>query len=310
MLERHLDRSETSAVWEALSRHLEYVLLGSTDRADAILTRLFRQFPRVRDSQGGLAIVARAVHRLPEATIARWMADIEGGPWARREQAVGELLGLLVSRPTPPSWAEARVGAELTAFAEREGSRELVLGLTYAAAHVWGIPERRSAANRILVRILPGATGPIAPAVMGAFRAVNGLQWDAATQSLLVALRDNPQVLAADRGPWLIDRLRELLPSGADLIADVTLALVSELGKSGRRGHLLSYGPELTDVSLTLQRLGPATRSKGLDLFELLLEQDAYGIHDVLAELDPAHTVARAGRPARRVRSARRRRGA
>ena len=142
---------------------------------------------------------------------------------------------------------------------------------------------------------------------MGAFRAIKALQWDAATQSLLVALLDHPQVLAADRGPWLIDRLRELLPSGADLIADVTLALVSELGRSGRRGHLLSYGPELADVSLTLQRLDPATRSKGLDLFELLLEQDAYGIHDVLAELNPARIEARAGRPARRIRGGRRR---
>lgn len=294
VLERHLQRAESSAVWEALASRLDYVLWADPQRADSFLTRLFSRFPRVRDSRDGLTIVARAIHHLPQETIARWITDIESGVWSRRLQAIGELLGLLVTRGVVADWAQVRVEEELSALgAGQQRSPSLVLGLAYTAAQLWGVPERRARANDILVRIVPHATGALASAVAGAFRSVKRLVWDDASRSLLSALRDNPRVLAADRGPWLLDHLREALPTGADLIADVTLAMVSAIAKADQRGQLFSRGPDLVDVSLTLQRLGGTSRQKGMDLFELLLELNAYGIDDALAELDGTRAASR-----------------
>lgn len=299
LLEKHLQRAEASAVWEALTPRLEYVLWADVERAQAFLTRLFTRFPRVRDSREGLTIIARAIHHLPDGTISQWVSDLESGSWSRRHQAVGELLGLLAMRHTVPSWANARVEAELTAFGSgQECTDGVVLGLTHAAANLWDIPERRSYANAILLRVVPQASGPVAAAVFAAFRTSKQLIWDEATKSLLAALRDNPNALAADHGPWLVDSLREVLPSGADLIADVMLAMVSVFAKTEQLGHFFSEGPELVDIALTLQRLGGTTRKKGLDLFEMLLEYDVYGVRAMLTELD-AHTPAPSVRRAR-----------
>jgi glycosyltransferase involved in cell wall biosynthesis/SpoVK/Ycf46/Vps4 family AAA+-type ATPase len=303
-LEQHLQRRESSAVWEALTSRLEYALPGDAARVETFFDRLFTQFPRVRDSRQGLILVARAIHHLSVETIERWVRDIEGGDWSRRFQGVGELLGLLVTRSAVPGWASSRVERELAALAAgTERTKGLVVGLTHAVAHLWELPERRARANDILVRVIPYAEGAVASAVLAVFRSsTKRVFWDEAATKLLTVLRDNPRVLGTDHGPWIIDRLREALPTRAELVADVTTAMVSELAKTETRGLLFSYGPELVDIALTLQRVGEATRVKGMDLFEQLLDLNAYGIRDVLAELDGA-----GDRSTRRARTVRRR---
>ena len=117
------------------------------------------------------------------------------------------------------------------------------------------------------MRVVPHAAGPVGSAILAVFRSSKKQRfWDEAATSLLTVLRDNPRVLAADQSPWLIDRLREAVSTRAELVADVTTAMVSELAKTGKRGYLFSYGPELVDIALTLQRVGETTRVKGMNI--------------------------------------------
>ena len=44
--------------------------------------------------------------------------------------------------------------------------------------------------------------------------------------------------------------------------------------------------PQLTDLALTLHRLGGAFRPAGIDLFEAMIEIDAYGARETLTEVD------------------------
>jgi hypothetical protein len=294
MLERHLDRRESPAVWLALAPHLGHVVSAGPERAQTFLERLFERFPRVRDSVDGLALIANAAQHLPGDIVARWTRDIEMGAWGRRYQAVGELCGLLVTRAVAPDWAAERTEQALAGFAAGDAqSHQFVLGLTYVSAHVWGVPARRSLANELLLRVAPQARGAIAEAIMGAFSGPRRLVWDEASRKLLRALRDNPLIPANHHGPWFVDRLQEALPAGADLVAEVAVAMVSEIAKSQRRNLLFSQGPDLVDIALTLQRFGSPIRERGMDLFELLLELNAYGVQDALAELegrDPRRT--------------------
>ena len=44
--------------------------------------------------------------------------------------------------------------------------------------------------------------------------------------------------------------------------------------------------PQLTDLALTLHRLGGASRQSGVAIFEGMIEIDAYGAREALAEID------------------------
>jgi hypothetical protein len=309
LLERHLDRTEDARVWETLAIYLGHVLALPPTRAERFLDDLFAKFPSVRDSRDGIAIIAHAMHRLPATTIERWITALERGRWPRREQAVGELLVLAATRGDAPAWSRDRLERELC---ELEGgasqAHKLVLGIAHASARLWDVPERRETTTEILARLIPHVSGVAAEAVMAAFGAANDPPWDKATQRVLSKLLDAPGVLVAQRSTSFVEYLRDVLPAGAELVAKLGLAFVTQAESADSAGQLGTQGPVLVDIAMTLQRLGSPTREKGLDLFESLLRLNAYGARDVLAEIDP---TSRSGLPARRAartpRKARRR---
>jgi hypothetical protein len=302
MLERHLDRQEAPAVWHALTRNLESVLFGPPARAEAFLNRLFEQFPSVRDSQGGVILIARSMNKLPLSTVERWMQDVHAGTWSRRDQAFGELLVLLATRPNATSKSRERLETELRALESEQPATDVSLGLAHAAARVWSYPEHRDAATEILIRLILRAEGPVAEAVMRAFVPDEALLWDEASRRLLQALQATPNVALAGKGPYFVEQIRQLLPGEAELVADVALAITNEAAKQPGSGYFLTHGEELVDIAMTLQRLGSPAREKGLDLFETLLEQRAYGAHEVLTTLDSGVPANEVERPRRRLR--------
>jgi hypothetical protein len=79
-----------------------------------------------------------------------------------------------------------------------------------------------------------------------------------------------------------------LLPYAADTIAEIALKLVN-----GWRSDLANIAsataiaaPQLTDLAITLHRLGGASREAGIAVFESLIDIDAYGARATLAEID------------------------
>lgn len=52
------------------------------------------------------------------------------------------------------------------------------------------------------------------------------------------------------------------------------------------RTGTVTAGPQLTDLALTLHRLGGASRQSGVALFEAMIEIDAYGARETQAEID------------------------
>ena len=86
----------------------------------------------------------------------------------------------------------------------------------------------------------------------------------------------------------MVEGLQSLLPHIAGTIGQIALKLVrawrNEL--SDIRTSTALAAPQLTDVALTLHRIGGATREIGVEIFEALLELDAYGAKATLAEID------------------------
>jgi hypothetical protein len=230
------------------------------------------------------------------------MQDVHAGTWSRRDQAFGELLVLLATRPNATSKSRERLETELRALESEQPATDVSLGLAHAAARVWSYPEHRDAATEILIRLILRAEGPVAEAVMRAFVPDEALLWDEASRRLLQALQATPNVALAGKGPYFVEQIRQLLPGEAELVADVALAITNEAAKQPGSGYFLTHGEELVDIAMTLQRLGSPAREKGLDLFETLLEQRAYGAHEVLTTLDSGVPANEVERPRRRLR--------
>lgn len=136
------------------------------------------------------------------------------------------------------------------------------------------------------IALVPGATSTIAEAILSTFRIEPPLL-DEATRALLHTLSAHPHVVASGKSFGFVETLRDLLPGGADVVAPIALNLVKFSATQPDQSYVLSQSEELTDIAMTLQRLGPRYREQGLNLFELLLAQNAFGARDVLAELDP-----------------------
>jgi glycosyltransferase involved in cell wall biosynthesis len=310
VLETHLERAESAAVWRAMALHLEHVLRSPPERAERFFSRLFERVPSVLTTHAGLRVIARAMHHLPLPSIQCWMEGLAAGSWSGREQAFGELLVLFATRRDATPWARERLEHAVADFeaAPSPDSRSM-LGIARAVAEIWNEPDRRPAATDLLARIIPHATGAVAKAVMRIFT-VRALAWDAATRRVLEALRASPQTMV-DGGPWhLVEELRDVLPTGAELVADVVTALMGHYRADA--AVAIWEADVLIEIAMTLQRLGDPMnsddplRAKGLALFEQLLGSDVYEAQQALDTLDrkrPA-PVPRSRTPPRRKRRA------
>jgi hypothetical protein len=173
---------------------------------------------------------------------------------------------------------------------------------------MWHYIERREIATNILVRLIPNTSGSVAEALMSMFR-VETPVLDEPMRRVVRALCEHPGVVVSGKSFGFMEALRDLLPSGADIVAPAAHSLVKYAATQPDQTYMQFHSSELIDIAMTLQRLGPRYREQGLDLFELLLAQNAYGARDVLDDLDPAsrRSIRRPHRVPRRPR--RRRRG-
>ena len=87
---------------------------------------------------------------------------------------------------------------------------------------------------------------------------------------------------------FIAERLSSLLPFEAHLVGRVTRSLIvawrSELADASTR--IAHAAPELMDLAVTLHRLGPETREIGTELFETLIEANAWDAGRTRDEID------------------------
>lgn len=289
-LERHLMRNENPKVWSATAIHLPY-LINCDDRGRVLrfFQVLFRQYPGILQSRVGVMMIGRIVDALPDpmtdAIVEGWIC----GNWARGPQAAGEIVALQLCRK--PESARTRALAERLLCGEdyeqpiAEGLR---IGLTYTLVQAWGESGLRALSTPFLARIISLASNHVAMVVLSIFRRGDDARpTDGHTRELLQALVNGPGVLAmAD--DLVVDGLKDMLRGGAapDLISDVarTVLVQTERSRCEEDGAVHDL-TGLVDLALTLHRI-PETREKGIDLFEQLIEADAYGAYERLQQLD------------------------
>jgi hypothetical protein len=212
--------------------------------------------------------------------------------WARKEahralkaKAMPQILAALAGWSAGPlSWIGFSRFSRAAKAAAMQKLQQIRIGLAFTAAQLWHEPRCREPATGLLVGLIPLADAQLSRAIMHVFLATNILYVDEPTRRLLLTLLAHPNLLRATEDSFLVERLEDVLSAETELVYDLCRELVriraNELtsvptGFTANTSHL-------TNIALTLQRLGEDYRKKGLDLFEMLLD---LGVHDAQATL-------------------------
>lgn len=308
VLEDHFLRERDPKIWKALLYRLGNSG-GSTPQVVSIfLRKLFARFPEILSTREAVIFLAHA-QRWDDQLVFDLISDWRKSDRAFLQQAYGELVGLVSTLGARSDWGRAR--DEII----ESGSVQAKIGLAHAAVNLRNDEKLELGASQTLVALLKGATKELVAVVMDFFRVTKELVPDASTVQLLSALADTATDVSAARSDFVVERLQALLPHEAELVARIAEKLVAawrgELADM-RTGTAIA-APQLTDLALTLHRLGGPSRQSGVNLFEAMIEIDAYGARDTLAEMDGRfgpHRAAARQRLARRRNPGGRRRAA
>ena len=243
--------------------------------------------------------------KLPGEFLRQQLDDWRTGNWCLGEQAFGELAVLGAVRPFGHDWIIEVV--EQTVSTESATPESVRVGLAYTASHVWVEADCRERATDLLVRLVPGASVRLADVISEVFSLVDDLPADEKTDRLLQSISMNSAFTETSHVEHLVERLADYLPRHPELVLQLSLAILQKRGAevSSIQYALAASTGAFVEIALTLQRLGGEWRSRGLELFEQLLELGVSDAVNAVHELDK-RLIARS-EPIRRRRSSRKR---
>jgi len=301
ILDDHLSRERNPNAWKALLYRLTNAGGSTPQVVSTFLCKLFDRFPEILATQEAVIFLAYA-QRWDDQLVFDLISHWGKSDKAFLQRAYGELVGLVATVKPKDNWAQAREVIIVS------GTDDMKIGLAHAAVNMWADEGLRPSASETLLALLKGASKDIVAAAMDIFRVTNELAPDVSTVALLRALADPGTDMSAAPSHFVVEHLQALLPHEAELIATIAEKLVAawrgELGDM--RTGTITAAPQLTDLALTLHRLGGASRQSGVALFEAMIEIDAYGARETLAEIDGRfgqHQAAVRKRLSRRRRS-------
>jgi hypothetical protein len=281
ILDDHLSRERHPNIWKALLYRLGNAGGSTPQVVSTFFRKLFVRFPQILGTREGVIFLVYA-QRWDDQLVFDLINDWPRSGGAFLQQAYGELVGFVATVKAKDSWTQAR--DEIIA----SGTEDMKIGLAHAAVNTWSDEKLRPRASEILVALLKGASKNLVAAVMDVFRVTDELAPDDPTVQLLRGLADASTDMSAAPSLFVVERLQALLPHEAEVVATIAEKLVDAW--RGELGNIATgtatAAPQITDLALTLHRLGGTPRQSGVALFEAMIEIDAYGARETLAEID------------------------
>ena len=308
ILTRASERGESERVWQAILRWFRY--LKPTDGAalERLLDTVFDRYPGLLKTNE-LAVLFAYLHWLHADFVRKYLERWAASGDDYFEQLAGELTPLIAFLQPGLSWTKPLL--EQVVFGP--GTEWSRLGAINAAVNLFPDVDYRERAAELLVRIIPMISGVAWNSLFDVFRLVDEITPDPSWVALLTAIEANLAGAPKINATFVVDRLQTLLPHHALLVAKIAKRLIEawrdELGDiaTGTAGS----ASELVDLAITLHRIGDETREIGLELFEQLVEIQAYTAKETLEQIDNRFRsrAPQRQRLPRRNRGARRRKG-
>ena len=279
----YLDRCVDPRTWSRVLEIVHFPYSAQTAREIEFLERLFQEVPGLIEKRSAAILLVNS-HRW-SAEFADSRLDLwRDAQNASVRQAYGEIVACTVLLQPGAAWAQVRQDA----LVEEPALEEARAGAALSAAHRWADSGARPRAWAILERLLQGGEPGVWQAVTEIFALVDEWAADRPTNSLLTALAVGPYLPSGQNANLIPEKLVFLLNDYPVLVARVAKRLVAvwrnELANV--QTHTAMAAQPLVDLAVNLHRLGGETREIGIELFEELLEIDAYGAGETRDEID------------------------
>lgn len=282
LLMGHLERNEDLSFWLSmcsftLRRFLEVCTPSDADR---FINALLAKYPEVAGTSDFGRLVARACLRSGEKQIIVWLEAIHS---AGAEQLYGELLSLRnILMPNDKSIRKA-----VDKNVKKDGSTKVQTGLAYGFVNIFKEGVGRGECSERIVQLAALNKQVVAHALLDFFHNKR-MPISADTQRVLDAFIEYKTIKKTSSRWNLPDSLAFLVRHEPARVLTLTTHLVESIGKdfADLRTSAAADSATIMDIALTLHNLGPQYQSAGLDLFEHMLEIEAYQAKEVLREID------------------------
>ena len=282
-LRAYLSSSNDVRVWQELVSFIPYLHPGTLDERPSLIRDVFASVPELAGTSGG-ALVINYAHWYAPNTVMSELDRWKQSPSNMARKGYGELIALIALVNPTVEGALDRMN-EIIADPLLEEARA---GAAMTAAQLWSDVKHRSTACDFLVRMLDSNERSVWHAVFAIFSLVEELHPEEETVKLLRAIAANLARAPSPEDTRVVESLATLLPHEAPLVATIAASLVllwrEQLGDIRTAKAVASA--DLLNLALTLHRIGPVTRGAGLEMFEHLLEIDAYQSREMLATID------------------------
>lgn len=284
---QHIGRPESHKVWRALLRLFASLRPASASVLSSFLGSLLEKYPQLDGSAEAAFLLVHArwvVPDLVQQVLERWQCSALGFV----QQAFGEVVTVVAITQPELGWPATHL-EDIAAGRSVEAVR---VGAAYAAVNLWREDELRPACADLLQQLIPRAAGPTWEAILDLFRLVDEITPTPDWVGVLRAIGDHLEHLPGVGTSFLAEKLETLLPHEGPLVAKIARHLISTWGSDlgDIRNAAAATTPAFVDLALTLHRLGPDTRDAGTQLFEDLLELDAYSARQTLEQIDNRFT--------------------
>lgn len=299
ILRAHLIRERDPKLWKALLYRLGNAGGASPAPVSVLIREIFKRVPEIASTREAVLFLAHA-QRWDDALVYELIREWGDSSRNFLQQAHGELVGLVgIVKPSNATWHERMWELVHT------GSEAARIGVAYAAVNLISDKQFRECASDVLVALLSSGGKYLVAVVVDIFRLLDDFERDASLLRVLQALAEPKIDLSSAPSHFIVEKLQQMLPHEAKLVGEIGGKLVAAWRPqlSDMRTATAAAAPQLTDLALTLHRLGGATREAGVTLFEAMIETDAHGARDTLTEIDgrfSAHNALPRARLARR----------
>jgi hypothetical protein len=263
--------------------HMPVLFNGDLEEATQLYDAVIQTCSQVLEKQFAVYSIARVIRWCQPVEIVReWLEKIIAYPSEFNYQAYGEML-FLYHWYYQDSWSSERI----LEFLSKGDDENVLLGLAFAASHLWPELEDKTMAKEILCLLTSYNDKSIQHAVADVFRCNReNLQLNADMKEVIQAVCSNRLVLL-EAATELVDLLIDYTGIEPEFVSKVCRELIRFVGPDiGNISTSLALLAEpLTNIALTLHR-HPDYRDIGLQMFEELISLNIRETRSALDILD------------------------
>ncbi len=297
-LKRCLKNNDPIRYWEYLQITLIRYYLSQCSHEDAsgLLTEMHEQYPDIITGREFGVVLANAVNWMQEDCINEWMNKIYSVNTSAAHKLFGEILGFRLLKNNGLEWCSEQYYGVL-----KKQEHDVLIGFAYTIEKLWDYIEFRSSCSKYFIELLKLKSSGIDEILLRIFYQEQHIDVSPAFEAVFDEFLNNA-TLERCKGRFITRSITKLTRHWPDKVCNISQQMINGAGNELGDISTSAAGdaPELVTIAITLHNLGAAYQVKGLELFEKLLELNAYKADEVLYTVDGRPRVINQQRAQRR----------